>query len=861
MAAGGFNVGSIFADIGFRFDGSGADRFDRRYAGAEAKAAKPIVAEARIDVDDDAFDRAERHIRQVDRAANDLAGGGFATLSAGTRGVVANLGVVSGSLGAVGQAALVAAPALVLFGGALGALAGSFAAASAGAGVLATGGLGVLAAGLSGVIGLTRGATESFEKITSAIEARNLAVASFGRDSEQAERAQKKLNGTVEEFGGDRMFQAVLAWRQLGDTFRNLTNPAMEEGRSVFIALLGAVERVMPTVAAVTNTVAQALSGPLQAALERLSGGEMQGIFASLGDAFARIAPAGVEAITNVIVGIARAAEQAAPFFENLAYNVADLAERFANWAAGDGISRLFADLVRHTQSWWDLLVAVGGVIGAIFSSGASEGRGLVDTLTDAANEFREFLETGGRDDLISFFKACVTAVEAIIDVIQFLGRVAAAQVGAIKTVFGGLVNIILGGVSTLMDAIAEVARIGARLKIPGMDALARDAQNAANRVNQVRRELNNVPVETVSTITIVTREVRENAERVDRNTSPNEGGAGRGNPGNPAFDTTRPRRTVTPRAPIVDVGAVDVGGGAAPSSGGSGRTRTPAPPKYEEEFARIDANIEIAQQQGDPDRYRLWVRRKKAAIRKRLRQIQKLVRAKGTSRAGRIRLLSEYAQLIRELRGLSETMPGARDGMPEGGPLSDAENAEGFEQALRPYMSGYDDEIATVNAKERAGLYSSDPDENRKIAAQERIKIGQKFTAAGVGTESFLLKILGDIKQDTDSLKAIEENTKKAAEDMAARLWEMFEAFNQQRRDLFNNFGNNFVRADTPYFTTDDQRAEGYGSYGAGSGSVAPQGAAPLAGARVAITMMEPPPDPHNWARGLDFELEAMTA
>lgn len=161
------NAGEVLARIGFRFDETDADKFDRRYDKAQAKAQKGIRAEAKIDFDERGVTRFEQAMARIERRAGgtrrgnagvDVDTGSFRAAEQGfeaiagaaggagnaVRGVTVQAGFFSGALGKVAAIAAVAAPALVALAGAAGALIGSLAAATAGAAALGIGLGGIL---------------------------------------------------------------------------------------------------------------------------------------------------------------------------------------------------------------------------------------------------------------------------------------------------------------------------------------------------------------------------------------------------------------------------------------------------------------------------------------------------------------------------------------------------------------------------------------------------------------------------------------------------------------------------------------------------------------------------------------------
>ncbi len=94
-----FEVGSISARLGARFDDSDFDRFDRRYEQAERRARDKLEARLGADVDQRPFDRYQRSIRDVDRGHRDLVRGSGRVRSAFGSLFIGGAGVAAGAVG------------------------------------------------------------------------------------------------------------------------------------------------------------------------------------------------------------------------------------------------------------------------------------------------------------------------------------------------------------------------------------------------------------------------------------------------------------------------------------------------------------------------------------------------------------------------------------------------------------------------------------------------------------------------------------------------------------------------------------------------------------------------------------------
>lgn len=404
---------------------------------------------------------AARDIREIGRAADDTGGPQGALQRLG--GALTQFGEASSALtprtrifgfaiGTVATAAIGAIPLIVGLGGAITALVGSFAFATIGAGLLAGALTGVLGAGL-GAVGLVLfNFGKNFQDVNERFQTWQNAVASFGRDSTQAETAFKRLNGVIANSGGPMVYRAVRAWKELRDTFTDAVAPAMEKVMGFAERLISTINGMLPVFTRFTNQAVGALIPVFDKWLNLLASPEIRTGLGAIGDAFARIAgPIGM-GIQNIFLGLFRLVVRMLPFLEPIAYGFAIITENFAKWADQADLSPFLASL----QSWWGLLKAVGGLLVTILTGGAEQGDSLVDSLTNIVNKWNAFLSSaGGRDELRSFFTDAINMTKSFIGVVAgvigFMFKFGRALLPVYTTVF----NVIKDAVGQFFDAFA----------------------------------------------------------------------------------------------------------------------------------------------------------------------------------------------------------------------------------------------------------------------------------------------------------------------------------------------------------------------------------------------------------------------
>lgn len=98
------------------------------------------------------------------------------------------------------------------------------------------------------------------------------------------------------------------------------------------------------------------------------------------------------------------------PYAERLTEAIADMADRFAEWATSASGQNSIADFMdrawKAASALWDLLREVGELIGTVFDVGADEtGTGWIQGMADSLAEFNDYLKSpAGRDAIEGWF-------------------------------------------------------------------------------------------------------------------------------------------------------------------------------------------------------------------------------------------------------------------------------------------------------------------------------------------------------------------------------------------------------------------------------------------------------------------------
>lgn len=402
--------------------------------------------------------RAARDIREIDKAAEGGSGpleklSGFmqslAENAANAGGRTRIFGFAVGTVAAAGVAAI---PIVVGLGGALVAVVGSLAAATIGAGLLA-GALTVTLGAAFGAVGLVLfDAMKNFSEVNTRFQTWRNAVASFGRDSDQAQTAFARLTGVIANNGGPVIYNAVKAFQELRDEFETQMSPVIMKLYGAFEFLFEQLLGWLPTLVKFTDTVVTALGPTFRLFINTLTGSEVGAGLSAIAGGFAQIIGPIGQGVVNIFLGLLRLVVRMQPYLGAVATGFGDITGAFLNWASTADLSTFVSSL----RDWWGLLKAIGGLLVTVLSSGKAEGDSLVVSLTGVINSWNDALSApGGKAGMIGFFKDAIDMTEALAGVaagvVAFIFNFGKAALPLYTTVFNGLRD----GWRAFMDALA----------------------------------------------------------------------------------------------------------------------------------------------------------------------------------------------------------------------------------------------------------------------------------------------------------------------------------------------------------------------------------------------------------------------
>jgi hypothetical protein len=386
---------SAEATLKAKLDQTGFHEFATKMTEAKLRAAKPIVAEAKLKYDRGAFSSLRREIFLTKKAADGLGGGG---------GLGSALVGGLTPFGKIGTLAAVASPAILDLAGALTAVSGSAVQAVTGLGALGIGAGGVGTVGIAGIAAVAVPAAASLKELTKAQKSYIQAVETYGVQSSQAETAGRKLKA-AERGAGKEAVGVVRALDSVKERWTSLT----KAGRNNFLGALNdgltRLEHKLPLLGNSANRSTAVARKGFDVFLRQVTGKDFNRFVRTMTRTEEHIVPGLSHAFGDWGRTMERITTAAAPSLER----VSGTFDRWSNRVLGaTGNSRKLrrdiSGMTDQLMSWVHLLGAAGHLLWDVFAGGAGEGKRLVDDLTGKLREWGDWIDHH-RSQVSAFFK------------------------------------------------------------------------------------------------------------------------------------------------------------------------------------------------------------------------------------------------------------------------------------------------------------------------------------------------------------------------------------------------------------------------------------------------------------------------
>ena len=405
------STGSATADLQAKLETRGFDEYAAKIDEAKVKAARPITQTVKVDYKSAPVQAAIRDFKRLEG----VMGG-----SGGNKGLGKGLGEALTPFGKLPSVLAAASPLLIDVAGGLTAIAGSAAEAAAGVGALGIAAGGVASVGLAGIVAIAVPAMSGLKKVSAAQKKYTEEIKLYGGASKQAATALAKLHLATSETGPAAL-SLVKTFDQIKGKWGELTKSGQNDFLGIGADALKRFQSLMPQFASSANSSVSALREGFDAFQKQVTGPGFSHFLETMTGTFARVVPEIGHGLADWAQIFMRIADAAAPSLEKVVH-------LWEHWSGellkstGDskGLEKTISGLVDQAMSWVHLLGAAGHLLIAVFSSGAGEGKRLVDDLTGKLKEWTGWIEGHG-SAVHEFFKRSADTTRELFTVLAGL--------------------------------------------------------------------------------------------------------------------------------------------------------------------------------------------------------------------------------------------------------------------------------------------------------------------------------------------------------------------------------------------------------------------------------------------------------
>lgn len=331
-------------------------------------------------------------------------------------GIRLQLGFTSLSIAQLGKALFVLGPIIFSVIGTLSALVGTGLQAVAGAAIAGGAALSGFALGAAGIAFALGPAIDQMKLATAASDAYNKAVITYGKNSDEAETAQKKMNNTLKNVD-PAVANAASSLSKLKTRFQDLTDPTR---RNIFDALansLGRANALLPTFATGTNRVSAGLEQAGTNFGRAFDTKSMDTFIQKMMGMTARILPTLGSAFGNLADESAEAFQSAIPWVEKGA-------DGFLKWTQRLNITKgEVDDFMQSLESVIHFTASAGRTLWEFFTAGGDEGRDLLNDMTKGLDDLTRGMRSAeGQKGLDDFFGRSIDLAKDLFHVFSGLG-------------------------------------------------------------------------------------------------------------------------------------------------------------------------------------------------------------------------------------------------------------------------------------------------------------------------------------------------------------------------------------------------------------------------------------------------------
>lgn len=376
--------------------------------------------------------------------------------------IAGGLGIGAG-VGTLGSFAGFGAEHILLTGGGI---VGSGISALAGGGLLGAGALGKLGVGGGSNAAVLKSTIADTKQIGEAYKNLERAVAVYGKNSEQAARAQKELNFLLEELGNTAGVKAEKQLAKAGDALNQFwdkqTSGARVQASHLLMQVLEVGHSYVPLVAHAAEQNLQITNKTIKPLFAWLRGPEGMGIFLQLEREFKNQIPTAMHALNQGFQLFAKTVAYTAPLTGRF---LVELDHFFTRWNSPGQFTVWEGEinnLVHDFRVWSAFVKILGKDLFDLFHRDAHTGQGIIETLTQMLVRLNEWEKsTKGSHAIENIF---LVHKEEVIALLKLLPPLISGFSGIYTTVAPPLVKAVTGiaeAFAWLLNTIDQAGPLG----------------------------------------------------------------------------------------------------------------------------------------------------------------------------------------------------------------------------------------------------------------------------------------------------------------------------------------------------------------------------------------------------------------
>lgn len=394
------------------------------------------------------------------------------------------IGPFTTSLKGLGIALAFLGPTITDIAGALGSLIGVTGAGLAGAATVGAAGVAGLGLGFLGLKFSVRNAGQEITNARSTIDAYGKAVQKYGKDSDQAKKAQDQMNSTLKAIS-PLAREAALGVEKFYANWDKRTEKTREHLGSITKNGFEALNAITPAWAKSTNRLSGIIDRNLSKAFDFVKSSEFKSNFSAITDNFNAMMPSILRGLGNLGRAFLNFGREGSRFLPQMGRGFENLSRTLLRFTQGDDFGKTIKGWVDSAKDLGRFFSAATQVAVHFFGAGTKAGQGLLQSMTGALNKYDDFLTSaGGRNTIADAFERAADGTRALWNLLAPIGSAfitwasnLSPFITGITTVFGFVSKLVgmLGKVTGMAGAFSALGvTIGAAFavsKISGMIA------------------------------------------------------------------------------------------------------------------------------------------------------------------------------------------------------------------------------------------------------------------------------------------------------------------------------------------------------------------------------------------------------